>query len=118
MLALRRTDGGSDQNYRILLRRRVAVSQAWPRVELSGMDFILTPGYAINPRRIDFVRFLKDGSVIIHVGGSALTFDGEAAKTLREDITDDDFSFGPKVPSPEPPDPTPEPDPAPAAPEK
>lgn len=65
--------------------------------------FILTPGYAINPERIDFVRFAKDGGVTIHVGGSALTFEGEAAKTLREDITDDDFfPFGTKAPSPDP----------------
>lgn len=69
------------------------------------MDFILTPGYAINAERIDFVRFAKDGGVTIHVGGSALTFEGEAAKTLREDITDGGFSFGTKAPSPEPPDP-------------
>ena len=47
-------------------------------------DFIVTPGYSINPAHIAFVKFQKDGGVIIHVGNNALSFEGETAVELRK----------------------------------
>lgn len=47
-------------------------------------DFILTPGYAINPAHISFVRFPADGSVAIQVGGNSILVDGEAGAELRK----------------------------------
>ena len=47
-------------------------------------DFILTPGYSINPAQISFIRFEKDGGIQIHLGANALTFEGQQAADLRE----------------------------------